>query len=128
MRCLHVVQFDPLLPPPLPDEAAETLAREALERCLADAGLEPDTVEPRVRIGDAAREIAYEAAEWDADLLVVGTHARTGPEEHPVGRVAIGTVRGAACNVLAIPACAPAPAEGAHAAAAGFTAAVALPA
>ncbi|HYR11578.1 MAG TPA: universal stress protein [Longimicrobium sp.] len=109
MRCLHVVQLDPLFPLPLPAEAAETLAREALDRCLADAGLEPATVEACVRIGDPAREIAYEASEWHADLLVVGTHAKTGLEEHPVGRVAIGAVRGAPCNVLAIPTCAAVP-------------------
>jgi nucleotide-binding universal stress UspA family protein len=105
LRCLHVVQFDPLLPLPLPEEAAGILAREELDRCLADAGMEPGTAEARVRIGDAAREIAYEASEWRADLLVVGTHAKPGPEEHPVGRVAIGAVRGAPCNVLAIPIC-----------------------
>lgn len=113
LRCLHVVQFDPLLPLPLPPEAAETLARAELDRCLADAGLEPATVQAHVRVGDAAREIAHEASEWHADLLVVGTHAKTGPEEHPVGRVAIGAVRGAPCNVLAVPD-ARRPAEGWH--------------
>lgn len=113
LRCLHVVQFDPLLPLPMPPEAAVTLAREDLRRCLDDAGLGRAAVEACVRIGDAAREITCEAAEWHADLLVVGTHAKPGPEEHPVGRVAIGAVRGAPCNVLAIPARAPAPASGA---------------
>lgn len=103
LRCLHVVQFDPLLPLPIPADAAETLAREDVGRCLADAGLQPPAAQPVVRIGDAAREIAYEASEWGADLLVVGTHAKPGPEQHPVGRVAMGAVRGAPCNVLAVP-------------------------
>ncbi|HEU0300116.1 MAG TPA: universal stress protein [Longimicrobium sp.] len=104
LRCLHVVEADPLLSLPLSAEAAEALARERLDECLDQAGLDAGAVERHVRTGDAAREIAYEATEWGADLVVVATHAHPGEAHHPTGRVAMATIRGAACNVLAIPA------------------------
>lgn len=108
MRCLHVVDLDPLIAPPATDEVLEAVAGARLDRSLTEAGLTPAAVERRVRVGDAAREIAREASEWEADLLIVGT---AGAEPRRVGHVATAAVRGTACNVLVIPACTPGSAE-----------------
>jgi nucleotide-binding universal stress UspA family protein len=65
--------------------------------------------EPRVRVGEPAREIVREAAEWGAELLVMGTHARSGAARLLLGSVAETVLRGAPCSVLVVPP-APAPA------------------
>lgn len=57
-----------------------------------------------MRLGDPAREIAAEAREWDADLLVLGTHARSGAARVLLGSVAEGALRSARCSVLVVPA------------------------
>ena len=56
-----------------------------------------------MRIGVPGDEIAAEAQGWDADLVVVGTHARGWAERLLLGSVAEATVREAPCNVLAVP-------------------------
>jgi nucleotide-binding universal stress UspA family protein len=111
MRCLHVVDLDPLIAPPAADDVLEAIAAARLDRSLGDAGFGPVLVERRVRIGDAAREIAREASEWGAELLVVGMGGHAGAEPRRVGHVATAAIRGTACNVLVIPACAPGSAE-----------------
>lgn len=51
-------------------------------------------VERTVREGDAARELLTAAVEWDADLIVVGTHGR-----HGLGRLILGsTAEKVACR------------------------------
>jgi nucleotide-binding universal stress UspA family protein len=58
--------------------------------------------------GAPAEEVARLAAERHADLVVVGTHGRTGVKHAVLGSVAEGIVRQAPCAVLV----ARAPAEG----------------
>jgi nucleotide-binding universal stress UspA family protein len=50
-------------------------AEVEMERVLGEAGLAAeDSVQKRIREGNAGREILQEAQEWDADLVVLGTH------------------------------------------------------
>jgi nucleotide-binding universal stress UspA family protein len=60
--------------------------------------------EARVRVGDPAREIAAEATEWQADLLVLGSHGRTGASRLLIGSVAESVLRSAGCDILIVPA------------------------
>lgn len=60
-------------------------------------------LEPRVRLGLAGREIVEEAADWGADLVIVGTRGRTGGERLLLGSVAEAVVTRAPCDVLVIP-------------------------
>ncbi len=53
-----------------------------------------------VRVGKADVEIAQLAHDLDADLLVVGTHGRTGIDRLVLGSVAESLVRHAPCAVL----------------------------
>jgi universal stress protein E len=106
LRCVLVVQLD-TMPLELRGEMIERLARRELATFLAgaagasDAGALP---EPRIRFGGPANEILSEAAEWQADLVAVGTHGPHGAPRHALGSVAGATLRGTACNVLVVPA------------------------
>jgi nucleotide-binding universal stress UspA family protein len=55
------------------------------------------------RDGDAVREILAAATELPADLLVIGTHGRSGFERLVLGSVAEKVLRRAACPVLSVP-------------------------
>jgi nucleotide-binding universal stress UspA family protein len=57
------------------------------------------TVETVVRDGDARSVIIDEATEWDADLIVVGSHGYTGIKRLLLGSVAQSVVSHAPCSV-----------------------------
>ncbi|MFL5539676.1 MAG: universal stress protein [Longimicrobiaceae bacterium] len=90
-------------PAPLTPQSLERAGREELEEFLRDRESVLPIVEPVVRTGIAADEIVAEAREWDADLLVVGTHARGWTARMMLGSVAEAALRDAPCNVLAVP-------------------------
>jgi nucleotide-binding universal stress UspA family protein len=54
------------------------------------------------RTGTAPEEIAHTAADENADLVVVGTHGRTGINRLLIGSVAERVVRVAPCPVLTV--------------------------
>jgi nucleotide-binding universal stress UspA family protein len=93
LHVLHVVP--PVTDPSLP---AEHLAR--VGRSLAD-GLR---VETALLSGWAGRNIVDYAREKRVDLIVVGTHGRTGITHAILGSVAETVVRLAPCLVLTVPA------------------------
>jgi hypothetical protein len=58
----------------------------------------------RAPAGDAANEIARYAREHGVDLIVIGTHGRTGMSRALLGSVAERVIRTAPCPVLVVPA------------------------
>jgi nucleotide-binding universal stress UspA family protein len=74
----------------------------ALERRARSARSEGLLARALLRTGPAASTIADTAREEGADLLVVGTHSRSGLDRLIVGSVAERVVRLAACPVLVI--------------------------
>jgi nucleotide-binding universal stress UspA family protein len=74
---------------------AEQFTREASDR-IAAPGL---TVDTEVREGDPRTAIVDAADEWQADLIVVGSHGRTGIERLVMGSVAQAVVAHAHCSV-----------------------------
>jgi nucleotide-binding universal stress UspA family protein len=54
--------------------------------------------------GDPAEEIVRYAREHAVDLIVLGTHGRTGPSRALLGSVVEHVIRTAPCPVLAVPA------------------------
>ena len=76
----------------------DELARE-MAGCLRAAGL---TAEPERRDGDAATQILAVANESDADLVVIGTHGRTGVKRIFLGSVARNVLQHAQCSVLVV--------------------------
>ena len=55
--------------------------------------------ESAVRVGDARSAIIDDAEEWNADLIVVGSHGRTGLKRWLLGSVAQAVVSHAPCSV-----------------------------
>ncbi len=92
LHVLHVV--GPSDPAPAP-----SALRDAVE--ALGAGLR--SVEATAS-GSAAREIVAYAARHGVDLIVIGTHGRTGVSRALLGSVAEAVVRRAACRVLTVPA------------------------
>lgn len=86
------------LPAAWPADAAEHELAEFLR-----AEVPPAPVTPCVRTGDPAHEIVSAAREWQADLIVTGTHGRRGLGRMFLGSVAETVVRTAPCAVLVIP-------------------------
>jgi nucleotide-binding universal stress UspA family protein len=62
----------------------------------------PGRVERRVVVGDAVTEIVGVARETPCDLIVMGTHGRTGLRRALLGSVAEQVMRRAPCPVLTV--------------------------
>lgn len=62
------------------------------------------TVEVELAVEDVAQCIERVAAQWPADLIVMGTHGRRGVRRFVLGSVAERVLRGACCPVLLVPA------------------------
>jgi nucleotide-binding universal stress UspA family protein len=78
-------------------EAEELTSR--VERELRQAGL---ATEAQVVLGDPREAIVDSARSWGADLLVVGSHGRTGLDKLVMGSVASHVVTHAPCSVLVV--------------------------
>ncbi len=66
-------------------------------------------VDPRIAVShtllegrDPATEISRFAADAGMDVIVIGTHGRTGPEPHKIGSVAEKVMESAPCSVLVV--------------------------
>ena len=79
-----------------------SIDRQLTERAqrVSAAGLPCHT---KISEGSAVPEITQRCRSIDADLIVVGTHGRTGLAHAMLGSVAERVVRRAACPVLTVP-------------------------
>jgi universal stress protein A len=99
LTLLHV--GDPLSASDLPG-AGELSGRREIDRAL-DLLRERDyRVRGVLRRGNPSHEIVQAAAAERADLIVMGTHGRTGLKHALMGSVAEGVVRNAPCPVLTV--------------------------
>jgi nucleotide-binding universal stress UspA family protein len=110
LTVLHVSPLMPTLFGMEPAVNAATLApfdREALGRELLKFVGETANATPRpqllVRSGPAAATVLGYAVENNTDLIVLGTHGRTGFERFMLGSVTEKVVRKATCPVLTVP-------------------------
>ncbi|HEX6737086.1 MAG TPA: universal stress protein [Vicinamibacteria bacterium] len=92
VRVMHVLRA------PGPGDAVAAAVRE-------HAGAGTEVV---VRAGDPVAGLLEQAAEWRADLLVMGTHGQSGARPWGLGSTADALIRRATGPVLAVPAAAPA--------------------
>jgi nucleotide-binding universal stress UspA family protein len=77
----------------------EGLARETAARLQA-AGIQ---AESKAEDGSPAHRVVEEAVNWDADLIVLGTHGRSGLGPVLLGSVARAVLYHAPCSVLIVP-------------------------
>jgi nucleotide-binding universal stress UspA family protein len=105
IRVLHVLQPVAPAPPQMAPGYAPELedqkkpAHELVERIakeLRSAGFKAETA---VEIGDIRERIIDAAAEWGADLIVVGSHGQRGIRRFLLGSVAEFVARHAKCSV-----------------------------
>ena len=105
VRVLHVLQTTAPPPPQMAPGYAPELddqrkpAQELVERIaneLRGAGFK---VETAVEVGDIREKIIDRASDWGADLIVVGSHGRSGIQRFLLGSVAEFVARNAHCSV-----------------------------
>ena len=85
-------------------ERAEVKIREDLGRFLAlHAAGSAFKVVPRIASGYVEDEILLRIREWGPDLVVVGTHGRSGFERFLLGSVAMRVIRDSGSNMLIVP-------------------------
>jgi nucleotide-binding universal stress UspA family protein len=85
--------------PPDPEEYLEALKKKLFALEVLDPSVR---AERRLKEGDPVTEILAEARETNADLVVMGTHGRTGLGRLLMGSVAEQVVRKASCPVLTV--------------------------
>jgi nucleotide-binding universal stress UspA family protein len=103
---LHVMVEPPRVAEGYQLDRFQRAATDEAQRCMADlmtkaADWKVKTV-PRIRRGVEFREINAAAVEEKADLIVMGTHGRTGLEHFLIGSVAEKVVRTSPCPVLTV--------------------------
>lgn len=83
-------------------EAMRQVARESAERFIATCGLPADRVHVHITHGVATDRIVHWAQARKADLIVLGTHGRTGIFRLALGSVTRGVLHAAPCPVLTV--------------------------
>lgn len=84
-------------------ESLETLARSAMGNLSEQLQTRQLAVETRLVWGSASPEILAEARRQQADLIIMGTHGRSGLSHLVLGSVAEKTVRQSTVPVLIVP-------------------------
>ena len=84
------------------DEELRERGRRAVDRVARLAGSHGVDTVTELREGDPARTILDYAEEIEADLVVAGTHGRSGVERRVIGSVAERLVRHATCPVMTV--------------------------
>jgi universal stress protein F len=105
---LRLINIQPLLPatfmeyvPADFDAEQEKRATLALQDIAATVPLAKERLSSIVRVGGIYHEILAEAAEWRADLIVIGSH-RPVVTDYLLGSNAKTIVRHALCSVLVV--------------------------
>jgi len=112
LAVMHVAPtFEPTLAPAVrydePGEIVFPVQREdvleALHRSAKAAGASPSRVEAVAEAGSPVPMILDRAISWPADLVVIGTHGRSGFDRALLGSVAERVMHKAPCPVLTVP-------------------------
>jgi len=108
LTLVHVVEVSGVVgseitaSPMLVEQIAAETARDLDDWRLEATRSGPVSVVTKVVLGEPAAEIVRFALDWRADLVVIGTHGRTGFKRMILGSVAERVVREAHCPVLVV--------------------------
>jgi nucleotide-binding universal stress UspA family protein len=86
----------------VPDELRQGV-RQELSELIAPAVAAGVTADVRIEEGRVAERVLHVAADLPSDLIVMGTHGRSGVQRLVLGSVAEKIIRQADCPVLAVP-------------------------
>jgi nucleotide-binding universal stress UspA family protein len=113
LMLLHVLDEYPALSMPESGVAAEAMldaVRRTGERVMlrnvkavARSGLKPQAVTVESVTGNIAGAVLKEAKRWKADLIVIGSHGRTGVKRALLGSAAEDIARESPVPVLVVP-------------------------
>jgi nucleotide-binding universal stress UspA family protein len=92
-----------MMPSPGDIELLTTSLKEELHQAAKTVARPRETVETHLVQGDAATQIVEVAAKTGCDLIVMGTHGRTGLPHLVMGSVAEHVLRRARVPVLVVP-------------------------
>ena len=105
---LRLVNVQPVVPatfmeyvPADFDAEQSKRAQDALDALTASIDLPPERKSAVARVGGIYHELLQEAADWNADLIVVGSH-RPVMSDYLLGSNAKTIVRHAQCSVLVV--------------------------
>ena len=103
---LHVLQpVEPVAPPEMAQGYAPELeeqkkpAHAMVERVADELRIAGFKAYTAVKVGDVKESILDTAAEWHADLIVLGSHGRRGIQSFLLGSVEESVARHAICSV-----------------------------
>ena len=82
------------------EEQMLTDAEKRMAECLKKVGSSAVVVETRVVVGEPVSEICRAVGREQADLIIIGSHGRTGLAHVLLGSVAERVMRQASCPVL----------------------------
>jgi nucleotide-binding universal stress UspA family protein len=83
------------------EQTRSEVSRE-VEQCLGKAAVRPKALSVRVEAGEPSDIILNVAKDGGADLIVMGTHGRTGLSRLLIGSVAEAVLRRSTCPVLTL--------------------------
>jgi nucleotide-binding universal stress UspA family protein len=89
----------------MPDRQERDAMRRAADEVFEAARAQFPAAVPVQRLlrdGDAAKEIVASAEEWEADLVVIGTHGRGRVATFVLGSTAEGVIRSSPCPVVTV--------------------------
>jgi len=113
VRLFHAVELPAATVQPAvsPEKSKALIDRESEEIFVRLIAMLPPDVSPQGlwTRGDPADEIVRAVSDWNADLLVIGSHGRDGVMRVVLGSVAEKVMRHATCPVLVIKAALEAP-------------------
>ena len=104
LRSLLVVRSSMGLPAPFRFDQLQEMAEEELKKFITQRRDRGRPINGVVRFGDPVDEIVAEAGDWDAALVVLGTHSLSTTERWVLGSVAEAAIRNVHTNVLVVPA------------------------
>jgi nucleotide-binding universal stress UspA family protein len=110
VRCVFVARQPAILGNPMMNVTAMTDAMEATgtkaltraAEATKRAAIAAETKFVEANEDPVAKTVLREANVWDADLIVMGTHGRTGIDHFLIGSVAEGVIREASQPVLLV--------------------------